>query len=119
MRKAGVQLLTYARKLLASEDFPSPLGHRTTRLFSDRLRRRAVHPEPTNAAPGTSDHGRGRAVDFVVKKGATTVAPISSSSIQTIWKAGGWEQKLMDACAGTRLRGPLLNPYESWHWWLG
>jgi hypothetical protein len=28
----------------------------------------------------------------------------------------GWEAKLIAACAGTKLKGPLKKPYEPWHW---
>lgn len=118
--EAGAKVLGEMRTVLSSGDYPakpSPLDR--VRVFSQKLRDTAVSPEPTNAAPGTSDHGRGMAVDFVVMKGETIVAPIKKSAVQPIWKIGGWEAKLVKACAGTRLRGPLQHPYESWHWWLG
>jgi hypothetical protein len=116
--EAGAQLLTFMGETAASEEYPPKPAQESIRSFSNRLRSRNVTPEPTNAAPGTSDHGRGLAVDFVVMKGSKIVAPIMSSAIATAWKRDGWEAKLIKACAGTRLRGPLQNPYESWHWWL-
>jgi hypothetical protein len=73
---------------------------------------------PCNAAPGTSDHGQVKAVDFVVMQGSRLVAGTSRSTIAAQWTAPGWAQRLVEATAGTRLRGPLRHPYEPWHWSL-
>ena len=86
--------------------------------FATWLRERGVDPEPGNAAPGTSDHGQVKAVDFVVMRGRELVAGTTRSTIPSAWTAPGWAQKLVEAVAGTRLRGPLRTPYEPWHWSL-
>jgi hypothetical protein len=87
--------------------------------FTNLLRAAQVDPEPTSAAPGTSDNGQMRAVDFVVVgPGGQTVADTKSASIQAVWKSGGWEAKLVAAASGTKLIGPLKHPYEPWHWRL-
>jgi hypothetical protein len=87
--------------------------------FVSMLRHSTVTPEPTSAAPGTSDHGQMRAVDFVVVRSfGKVVAGTISSTIATVWKLGGWEAKLTAAAAGTKLTGPLKHPYEPWHWRL-
>lgn len=117
--KAGAKLLVDMKNELSKESYDTvPDKPRLVRFFADKLRTQNVAPEPTSAAPGTSDHGRGKAVDFVVMKGTSIVAPIRSSAVQSIWKKEGWEDKLIAACAGTKLVGPLKHPYESWHWWL-
>jgi len=77
-----------------------------------------VKPEPTSAAPGTSDHGQMRAVDFVVMKNGKTIADVVSSTIIPNWRVPGWEKALIDAASTTKLKGPLPTPYEPWHWWL-
>jgi hypothetical protein len=38
--------------------------------------------------------------------------------ILPVWKAQGWEQKLIAATQNTGLMGPLQSPYEPWHWRL-
>jgi hypothetical protein len=86
--------------------------------FTFKLKGAPVHPEPTSAAPGVSDHGQMHAVDFVVRGGGRIVANVDSGTIQTVWKAGGWEAKLIAAASQTKLIGPLQHPYEPWHWRL-
>jgi hypothetical protein len=101
------------------ETFPdAPSGH-SVAYFANILRTWQVIPEPTSAAPGTSDHGQMRAVDFVViAASGRIVADTKSSTIAPVWKIGGWERKLIAAAAGTSLVGPLKMPYEPWHWRL-
>jgi hypothetical protein len=86
--------------------------------FSPILQNHKVHPEPTSAAPGTSDHGQLRAIDFVVLRAGTLIAGTNTSSITTVWRAQGWEKKLIAATAHTGLIGALQTPYEPWHWRL-
>jgi hypothetical protein len=86
--------------------------------FVPVLQNASVTPEPTSAAPGTSDHGQLRAVDFVVYQGSTLIAGTTTATIATVWKAQGWEQKLIAATENTGLIGPLKHPYEPWHWKL-
>jgi hypothetical protein len=57
-------------------------------------------------------------VDFIVKRGSETIADTKVSQIESVWRAKGWEQKLIEACQGSGLAGPLQNPYEPWHWVL-
>lgn len=97
-------------------DFPSPGSVSSFSLFLKNFR---VNPEPTSAAPGTSDHGQMHAVDFVVMKGGRTVAGVESSRIQLDWEQAGWTAKLKDAAEGTTFDGPLKAPYEPWHYALG
>lgn len=120
IKKVRAEVLAESDHFLSDWEMPpTPTGPGLAE-FIRHLANIKVHPEPTSAAPGTSEHGRGLAVDFVVFKDGVKapVANIVSSSIEKVWKAGGWEEKLIKACAGTLLRGPLKKPYESWHWRL-
>ena len=113
---AGRGLLSNMSSVL--ESLPDPPTGESAVAFSHKLRFASVAPEPSSAAPGTSDHGQGRAVDFVIKNGAQIVADTQTTQIGPVWKLGVWEQKLIAATNGTRLAGPLQHPYEPWHWWL-
>jgi hypothetical protein len=79
-----------------------------------------VHPEPTSAAPGLSDHGQMNAIDFVVMKGATKIADTRTVTIGTEWDAPGWTQKLKDAVVLSQslFAGPLQHPREPWPYTL-
>ena len=95
--KGGSKLLTAAIKGLENKNYPDPASHGAAIHFAEFLRRATVIPEPTSAAPGTSDHGQAHAVDFVVMRGNATIAGTETTSIVSIWKAQGWEAKA-DRC---------------------
>jgi hypothetical protein len=117
VQRAGHRLLTEMKEELKNvEDFPAVPDGLSVGKFRVLLRSASVVPEPTSAAPGTSDHGQMRAVDFVVLNGRTVIAGTSSAQIYPVWKTGGWEDKLAAATRGTKLVGPLKHPYEPWHW---
>jgi hypothetical protein len=113
---AGERLVRTVSRELAKPTYVLPPPVTTVESFAAWLRELTVDPEPGNAAPGTSDHGQVRAVDFVVMRGSELVAGTTRSTIPSAWTAPGWAKKLADAVAGTRLRGPLRTPYEPWHW---
>lgn len=117
-RTAGERLLRETSRELTKQTYDLPPHMTRVEAFATWLRRRPVDPEPGNAAPGTSDHGQVRAVDFVVMQGGLVIAGTSRTSIPIAWTSSGWAQRLADATAGTRLRGPLRVPYEPWHWSL-
>ncbi len=74
---------------------------------------------PTLAAPGLSLHGRGRAYDFqILSDDGRVVASVDSSTVQTVWDAEGWTEKLSRAVHGAsdRFVGPLEIPREPWHY---
>lgn len=99
-------------------DAPTPVS---TAYFKKKLQFAAVAPEPTSAAPGLSDHGQARAVDFVVSKNGVVVATVESATISSVWRGKEqWEAKLIKAVkdSGAKLKGPLPNPDEPWHWHL-
>lgn len=120
VQRAAADLQSAILAMLQKKDvFPEMPTGRSVGYFTNLLRIAAVNPEPTSAGPGTSDHGQMRAVDFVVARtGGHVVAETNTSTIQSVWKAGGWEVKLMSAASGTKLIGPLKHPYEPWHWRL-
>jgi hypothetical protein len=80
----------------------------------------AVHPEPTSAAPGLSDHGQMHAIDFIIVQGNRKIADTISSSIPIAWIKPQWDQKLKLAVqsSGSRFDGPLPHPPEPWHYWI-
>jgi hypothetical protein len=119
VKSAGPRLQRTVELALKNDNYPEKPDDAALRKFNSFLRVAPVTPEPTNAAPGTSDHGRGTAVDFVVMHGRQKIADAVKLQIESRWKADGWERALIEACRGTRLSGPLQSPYEPWHWVLG
>jgi hypothetical protein len=115
---ASARLMKAMDAELKKTDYPDVFGGVAVSKFAEKLRTALVVPEPTNAAPGSSDHGRGIAVDFVIMRGAAKVAGIAKEHIAPIWDAQGWSAKLKAAVVGTKLKGPLKTPYEPWHWHL-
>ncbi len=73
---------------------------------------------PPLAAPGLSQHGRARAIDFQVQQGDRLVAGTSTAEIESAWMVAGWSQKLAAAieATSTKFHGPLLTPNEPWHY---
>jgi len=120
VRKASAHLLPRAFKELSKvELYPEiPTDAGPINAFKNFLRHYMPVPEVTSAAPGTSDHGQDRAVDFVVIQGAKTLAGTSKDRIPTDWQATGYDKALKKATKDTGLDGPLQHPHEPWHYWL-
>ena len=118
VRAASIALMRSMHTELLKSDYPEASGGPAALKFAGKLKMAAVVPEPTSAAPGTSGHGRGTAVDFVIMRGSSKIAGTDSSDIGPVWDARGWSAKLKAAVQGTRLKGPLKTPYEPWHWSL-
>jgi hypothetical protein len=74
---AAGDLLPRVQRELSKPEYPEfPTDPAPIELFKAFSRNTKVDPEPTSAAPGTSDHGQDRAVDFIVEKhGKTSRAP--------------------------------------------
>jgi hypothetical protein len=74
-------------------------------------------PSPL-AAPGLSQHGRARAIDFQVEQGKRLIAGADTSQIADTWGAQGWARKLNAAIrkASPKFQGPLTMPNEPWHY---
>jgi hypothetical protein len=116
VKAAGERLLEQVRRELAGSNYiPNP-GPEAAERFRRYLKTKEVNPEPTNAAPGLSDHGKMQAIDFYVNQGKKTIAGIRSKTIDAEWHHTGLAKKLKAATAGTRLDGPLMTPYEPWHY---
>jgi hypothetical protein len=113
---AATQLFGLVLQKLDEADFELPATHVKVEKFATWLQNREVSPEPTSAAPGTSDHGQLRAVDFVVVRGRAVIAGTKTARIHAEWTATGWDKKLAEATTNTKLVGPLKHPYEPWHW---
>jgi hypothetical protein len=109
-RKCCLEIIQYADQpnIQSTEKFRLFLGHCP------------VHPEPTSAAPGLSDHGQMNAIDFVVLQGHKKIADTKTASIGLQWDAPGWTQKLRDAVTQSNsvFIGPLEHPREPWHYSL-
>lgn len=118
VQKAAPPLFARVRTELAGSGYFTPPTDSAVAKFHEFLKGSNVLPEPTSAAPGTSDHGQMRAVDFVVMKAGQVIAGVESALIVPNWRQPGWERALIEAAKGTRLKGPLPTPYEPWHWWL-
>jgi hypothetical protein len=116
VRAAAAGLFRELLKKVADDEFKLPITHKKVADLALWLQERDVHPEPTSAAPGTSDHGQLRAVDFVVVHGGKVIAGTNSDRIAVEWTGPGWTKKLVEAASSTTLIGPLANPYEPWHW---
>jgi hypothetical protein len=118
VRAAASQILRGAVSEVSKPKYELPALLAIVAAFGRWLQEYEVANEPGNAAPGTSDHGRVRAVDFTVMRGRMVVAGITRATIATEWTAPGWARKLAEAAANTSLAGPLQHPYEPWHWAL-
>jgi len=115
---AALELFDQAVKELSKAIYDLPAELSRIADFARWLEGFLLTAEPGNAAPGTSDHGQMRAVDFIVMQGRRVVATTERASIATQWTAPGWSARLAAATAGTQLVGPLAHPYEPWHWSL-
>ncbi|HEY6641617.1 hypothetical protein [Povalibacter sp.] len=74
-------------------------------------------PSPL-AAPGLSQHGRARAIDFQIQQGQRLVAGTDTAAIDEAWIGQGWSRKLEAAIskASSKFQGPLAMPDEPWHY---
>jgi hypothetical protein len=118
VHKASSYLLPRALKELAKQAYPEiPTDWAPIDRFKRFLKDANVIPEPTSAAPGTSDHGQDRAVDFVVKKNGVIIADIIQSTIQSKWIDTGYMSALKAATLNTDLTGPLMKGNQIWEPW--
>jgi hypothetical protein len=70
------------------------------------------------AAPGLTEHGQALAIDFQVMKDGAIIAGADTKTIETVWRAQGWDVKLKESmtAAGPAFNGPLVSPDEPWHY---
>jgi len=116
---AARELRTAALSQLALASYESRPSAVSTKRFQKFLATWQASHAPTLAAPGLSLHGRGRAYDFQIQdKKGRTIAGADSSAIDAIWEDQGWAEKLALAvrAAGNKFSGPLIAPYEPWHY---
>ena len=128
VKQAAARLIQDARAKLAESNFLASPTAASVSDFRSYLKTYLVDPEPSSAAPGTSDHGQQHAVDFVVKeKGGRTLADTETATIRTSWHNTGFDKALKTATENTPaaqdlgtpvLQGPLRKPYEPWHYTL-
>jgi hypothetical protein len=86
------------RELAKSQYLPSP-SVQAAEAFSNFLKTYQFGrgQEPTNAAPGLSDHGQMKALDFIIYRGGKKVADIKQASIKSEWTNTGYADKLKKA----------------------
>jgi hypothetical protein len=122
--QASAHLLTRTLRELSNErTYPEiPTSSAPIESFKKFLHDYTPVPKVTSAAPGTSDHGQDRAVDFVVIKNGKTIAGTNGAQevIDRDWVATGYDKALKKATHKTGLDGPLRppKPNEPWHYWL-
>jgi hypothetical protein len=116
--RAAEGMLVVVSTAVAATPFPKPGTPAGKAAFQRLLVGHEPQPKPTLAAPGLSLHGRMQAVDFQVKAGERVVAGPEVASIDEAWGASGWKRKLQAAVesADVGFSGPLLDPYEPWHY---
>lgn len=116
--KAGGRMLADVSAAIRQPGFPAPGTVAGTTRFRELVTDYAPQPVPTLAAPGLSAHGRMNAVDFQVQKGNRIVAGPDSTTVEAVWIAQGWRDRLHAAvmASGTGFKGPLTSPLEPWHY---
>ena len=116
--KLGEELRKKALREIMRPRYPEYPDEENLSAFKHYLMTVALSGEPTNAAPGLSRHGQGRACDFTIKKDKKKIA--STGAAQKNWDFPGWTTKLKQAvtAATKKLEGPLRYPkiYEPWHY---
>jgi len=116
--KASDRMAAELGAAIRKPGFPHPDSVASTARFRELIASHQPQPVPTLAAPGLSAHGRMSAVDFQIKRGGTIIAGADSTTVQSVWIAQGWRDKLLAAVktAGVRFKGPLASPIEPWHY---
>ncbi len=116
--KAGDQMMADVSAAIRQPGFPASGTAAGTARFRDLVTDYAPQPVPTLAAPGLSAHGRMNAVDFQVQRDNSIVAGPDSTTVDSVWIAQGWRDRLHAAviASGTRFTGPLTTPVEPWHY---
>ena len=103
------------------EKFPEPMPD-LDHLNLLKIRNWLSQFKPTNraklAAPGLTRHGRANAIDFQVMQNGKFIAGTDSRQIESVWQKNGWAIKLKASIlnAGPSFKGPLMRPYEPWHY---
>jgi hypothetical protein len=115
---AAEAIFANAQKELAAANYKAEPDEASLARFQSFLQRQPLTVSPTVATPGLSAHGQLRAFDFRIKQGAQTIATTESSSVESVWDAQGWTQKLKAAvsAASRKFSGPLTAPREPWHY---
>ena len=115
---AARELQDSAAGWLGVELYPASPDSAALLRFLDRVETYQPIHRPTVAVPGLSLHGQLRAFDFAVMHEDRVVATTSSKTIDAVWKAGGWADRLRTAVqqSGARLSGPMVTPPEPWHY---
>lgn len=116
--KVAAQLHKAAEQHLSGGAYPELPDSRALDRFGEFLATWQSAAKSPLAAPGLSNHGRARAIDFAVRAGERIVAPTDTSAVNKVWDGEGWTAKLQAAVqvASGKFKGPLASPREPWHY---
>lgn len=112
---AGTAIATAAVSELTQTAYGLPPSEQNMEQFKRFLKAYQGDMDASNAAPGLSDHGQLKAVDFYVMKHGKQVAQIRRATIAVEWLHTGFAAKLKTIALANGLVGPLKKPYEPWH----
>jgi hypothetical protein len=115
---AADALFAAVQKELTNPAYKAQPDEAGLRRFQNFLSNQTLAVTPTVATPGLSQHGQLRAFDFRITQNGQTIATTESSTVKTVWDAGGWTRKLNAAvtAASRKFAGPLAAPREPWHY---
>jgi hypothetical protein len=125
VKPLGSELLSKLLKQIETYDeTPADDSVKKLRTYIEKL---DLSGSPTNATPGLSMHGTGRAFDFIVYKSGTPIAGTSTTKESlAVWDGPeNWTQRLKDAAEAAnkdlttgKWDGPLKlsQTYEPWHY---
>jgi hypothetical protein len=102
---------------LTARAYPAHPDAKAALRFAEFLR--DWRPTPSAAplaAPGLSQHGRSRAIDFQIMQDGRIIAPTEVAKVRSVWERQGWAGKLAAAMRESRFVGPLQSPNEPWHY---
>lgn len=114
--RVATSLYQQALAEISRPDYESPERVHSVQSFKQFLASWRPPTAAPLAAPGISRHGQLRAIDFQIMKDGAVVAATDTATVKRNWDAPGWTEKLRQATAGSRFRGPLQSPYEPWHY---
>jgi hypothetical protein len=116
VERAAYHLNKSALAEVFKSEYGLPADAASVERFKQFLTRWRPPTAAALAAPGISRHGQLRAIDFQIMKDGAVVAPTETATVKRNWDASGWTEKLRAAVSDSKFRGPLLSPYEPWHY---
>jgi hypothetical protein len=118
VRDAGTEVVDTSLIILADSLYPHTPDSAALARFNSFYESYELINTPTVAVPGLSEHGQLRAFDFRIHRGRRLIAGTTTATAARAWDSTGWTCRLALAVCGQsdRFMGPLLDPYEPWHY---